>query len=104
MMADLISLASVVVVLLAIVAAAVTLVSTRRLVAALAAALDLLMAAGLLHLAARPSYMSAATAAVVLAVRRLVSWGLSGQGQRSGPPGPTRPPATANRNSWRSTS
>lgn len=86
-MTNVIDLASVIVVLLAIVAAGAALVSTHNGRAALAILLDLLTAAGLLHLAVGPSFGRVLTAAVVLAIRRLISWGLSDKGSRSMPPG-----------------
>jgi hypothetical protein len=86
-MTNVIDLASVVVVLMAIVAAGAALVSTRHRGAALPILLDLLTAAGLLHLSAGPSFGRALTAAAVLAVRTLIRWGLSDKGGQSMPPG-----------------
>jgi hypothetical protein len=74
--AGLIDLAGAAVVGLAVVASSAVLLTVRRGQVALSVLLDLLTAAGLLHLSAVPGYMSAASAAMVLAVRRLVSWGL----------------------------
>jgi hypothetical protein len=71
-----IDMGSAVVVLLGVIASATVLVTVRRRDEALAVLLDLLTAAGLLHLAADPSYKRAASAALVLAVRRLVTWSL----------------------------
>jgi hypothetical protein len=76
-----IDLLSAIVVLLALVSGATTFASTRQLGIALAVLLDLLTAAGLLHLAADPTYMRAVSAAIVLGVRHLVSWSLSHTGQ-----------------------
>jgi hypothetical protein len=87
---NLIDLISTCVVVLAIIASAAVLLATRRVDVALAVLLDLLTGAGLLHLAADPSYMRAVSAAIVLAIRRLVTWSLAGGG-KSGPwrrPGP----------------
>jgi uncharacterized membrane protein len=76
-MAGLIDLDSMAVVLLGIIAATATLGSTRRLARALPVLLDLLTAAGLLHLTTAPSYQRAATAAAILVIRHLLSWGLA---------------------------
>lgn len=78
-----IDLASAVVVALALVAAAAALLATRRPEVGLAVLLDLLMCAGLLYLAAGPTYTRAATAAIILGIRRLITWTLAGAG-RSG--------------------
>ncbi|MDG4825868.1 hypothetical protein O7635_28815 [Asanoa sp. WMMD1127] len=59
-----------------IVAAAATLANGRRPLAALAVLLDFLTAAGLLHLAADPSYLRALSAGIVLVIRHLVTWTL----------------------------
>ncbi|MFD1831369.1 hypothetical protein ACFSJS_17130 [Streptomyces desertarenae] len=59
-----------------LVAAAVVLVSVRRLMPALAVLLDFLIAAGLLRLAGGPGWDAIATAAAVVAVRKLVTAGL----------------------------
>ncbi len=72
-----IDLTSAIVVLLAIIAGGAVLAATRRPVDSLMVLLDLLMAAGLIHLAAGPTLPRVATAASVLAIRRLVSWSLS---------------------------
>ncbi|WP_448641833.1 hypothetical protein [Geodermatophilus sp. URMC 63] len=61
---------------LALVAGAVALVATRRPALALGVLLDLLLAAGLLRLAAEPTWTSLATAAAVVALRRLIGAGL----------------------------
>ena len=66
---------------LGIVAAAAVLAATRRALAALAVLLDFLTAAGLLHLAADPSYMRALSAGIVLGIRHLISWSLQTGGR-----------------------
>jgi hypothetical protein len=76
-MAGVIDLLSLVVAIMGIISAAVALWLTRRRQIALAVLLDLLTAAGLLRLAAEPDFIRAATAAVVLVIRRMVSWALS---------------------------
>ena len=76
-----IDLASAVVVALAVVAAAAALLATRRPEIGLAVLLDLLTCAGLLHLAAGPTYGRAATAAIILGIRRLITWTLAGAGR-----------------------
>jgi uncharacterized membrane protein len=73
----LIDLMSALVALMALVSAGATLAATHRLMMALAVLLDLLTAAGLLRLAVDPDLMRAATAAIVLAIRNVVSWSLS---------------------------
>lgn len=78
---SLIDLLSAIVVLLALVSATAALLATRRMMVGLAVLLDLLTAAGLLHLAADPTYMRALSAATVLAIRHLVSWSLSNSGR-----------------------
>jgi hypothetical protein len=87
--ANLIDLASAGVVVLAVLSAGAALAATRRRGVALAVLLDLLTAAGLLHLAADPSYMRAASAGVVLVIRRLITWSLAngkaGMGTSMGP-------------------
>lgn len=86
-LAHLTDLLSAVAVGMALVSGAATLASTGQAAISLAVLLDLLMAAGLLHLAADPTIIRAASAAIVLVVRQLVSWSLSERGQgRSGPP------------------
>jgi hypothetical protein len=79
---EVIDLAGAVVVLLAVLGAVAALVATRQREVALAVLLDLLTAAGLLHLAADPGFMRAASAATVLLVRRLINWSLAGAGRR----------------------
>jgi uncharacterized membrane protein len=59
-----------------VVAAAAVLAATRRPLAALAVLVDFLMAAGLLHLAADPTYLRALSAGVVLLIRHLITWSL----------------------------
>jgi hypothetical protein len=66
---------------LALVAGALALVSTRRPALALGVLLDLLLAAGLLRLAAEPTWTSIATAAAVVALRRLIGAGLRAGGR-----------------------
>ena len=66
---------------MALISGAATLASTGQAAISLAVLLDLLMAAGLLHLAANPTIIRAASAAIVLVVRQLVSWSLSERGQ-----------------------
>jgi hypothetical protein len=78
----LIDLASALVVALAVLAATAVLVTGRRTALALPVLLDLLTAAGLLHLAGDPGYRRAASAAAILVVRRLLSWSLT----RGSPP------------------
>jgi hypothetical protein len=63
-------------------AAAVVLTATRRPAFALTVLLDFLLAAGLLRLTGQPGWTALATAAAVVAVRRLVGIGL-----RAGRPG-----------------
>ncbi len=57
-------------------AAAVVLTATRRPEFALKVLLDVLLAAGLLRLTGQPGWAALATAAAVVAVRRLVGIGL----------------------------
>jgi hypothetical protein len=85
-----IDLASAVVVALAIVAAAAAILATRRPEVGLVVVLDLLMCAGLLHLAAGPTYTRAATAAIILGIRRLITWTLVGAGRTGMAPGLSR--------------
>jgi uncharacterized membrane protein len=61
---------------MALVAGVVALAATRRPALALGVLLDLLLAAGLLRLAAEPTWSSLATAAAVVALRRLIGAGL----------------------------
>ncbi len=58
-------------------AAAAVLASTRQPREALAVLLEFLTAAGLLRLAGTPSWSSLLTAAVIIALRRLISAGLN---------------------------
>ncbi|MGY2066091.1 hypothetical protein [Blastococcus sp. SYSU DS0619] len=60
----------------AVVSALVALAATRRPALALGILLDLLVAAGLLRLAGDPGWQAIATAAVVIALRHLVGYGL----------------------------
>ena len=78
----------------ALVAGALALARTRRPALALAVFLDLLLAAGLLRLAGDPGWQAIATAAAVVAVRRLIGVGLRAGGRTWSPPGP-RPQAGA---------
>lgn len=80
--------ASAVVGAMGIVASAAALAATRRPLAALAVLLDFLMAAGLLHLAADPTYLRALSAGIVLAVRHLISWSLMTDSRGLLPPAP----------------
>ncbi|SNS68517.1 hypothetical protein SAMN05421812_101403 [Asanoa hainanensis] len=68
--------ASAVAVAMGIVVAAASLAATRKPMAALAVLLDFLTVAGLLHLAADPTYLRALSAGIVLAVRHLITWSL----------------------------
>ncbi len=61
---------------LGLVAAAVVLAATRHPLSALTVLLDFLLAAGLLRLTGQPGWPALATAAAVVAVRRLVGIGL----------------------------
>jgi hypothetical protein len=70
------STAALLVVAAAIVAGGVVLLRTRSLRQALPVLLDLLTAAGLLRLAATPTWTSLAVTATVIALRRLVSAGV----------------------------
>lgn len=60
----------------ALVAGALTLAATSRPALALSVALDLLLAAGLLRLVGTPSWPAVATAAAIVALRRLIGFGL----------------------------
>jgi hypothetical protein len=71
---------------LALVAGAVTLAATRRPALALGVLLDLLLAAGLLRLAAEPTWTSLATAAAVVLLRRLIGVGLRAGSRALSPP------------------
>jgi len=77
-LAGLLDTASLLVVAAGVGAGALVLVRTRALLPALASLLELLTAAGLLRLAATPTYDRAAAAAGVLVVRRLATLGLRG--------------------------
>ncbi|SDD39770.1 Protein of unknown function [Geodermatophilus telluris] len=66
---------------LALVAGTVALAATRRPALALAVLLDLLLAAGLLRLAAEPTWTSLGTAAAIVALRRLIGAGLRAGGR-----------------------
>ena len=65
-----------------LVAAAVALAATRRPLVALGVLLDFLLAAGLLRLIGRPGWPVLATAAAIVALRRLIGFGLRA-GRRS---------------------
>ncbi|MEV4621548.1 hypothetical protein AB0J74_22915 [Asanoa sp. NPDC049573] len=73
---DVVELGSTLAVGMGVVVTAAVLAATRRPLAALAALLDFLVAAGLLHLAADPTYLRALSAGIVLAIRHLISWTL----------------------------
>ncbi|MGY1605948.1 hypothetical protein [Geodermatophilus sp. SYSU D00700] len=73
---------------LALVAGVVALVSTRQPRLALAVFLDLLLAAGLLRLAAEPTWTAVGTAAAVVALRRVIGAGLRAGGRALSPPVP----------------
>lgn len=62
---------------LAVVVGLLVLLSTRELRAAVRVLLDLLLAAGLLNLAGATSWTSVGTAAVIIAIRKIVSYGLT---------------------------
>jgi hypothetical protein len=81
-----IELTSAVVVVLAVFAGLLALVVTRRPLVALSILLEFLIGAGLLHLAADPTFTRAASAAVVLAVRRLITWSLTNGAKALAPP------------------
>ena len=77
-------------------AATVVLLATRRPAFALEVLLDFLLAAGLLRLTGQPGWGALASAAAVVAVRRLVGVGLragrvTGAGRRPRRGGPTAP-------------
>jgi hypothetical protein len=72
---------------LALVAGAVALAATRRPALALGVFLDLLLAAGLLRLAAEPTWTALATAAAVVGLRRLIGVGLRAGSRALSPPG-----------------
>ena len=82
---------------LALVAGAVALVATRRPALALGVLLDLLLAAGLLRLAAEQTWGSIATAAAVVLLRRLIGAGLRAGGRALSPPAV----APGSRGRWR---
>ena len=83
---DLSEAGSAVLVAMGIVAGAAALATTRHPLAALAVLLDFLTAAGLLHLAADPTYLRALSAGIVLAVRHLITWSLRTGGGAMLPP------------------
>jgi len=70
-MTALLAAAALVVAGLGVVAGTVVFLAARDLRAAAGAALDLWMGAGLLHLAAMPSFPSIAISAAIIAVRKL---------------------------------
>jgi hypothetical protein len=89
---DLVSVAATLVVLAGLLVAAGVLAATRALSPALAILLDLLMAAGLLRLAADAEWDVIATAACLVAVRKVVVFGLRTAEQARRPhPGPAAP-------------
>jgi uncharacterized membrane protein len=79
----------------ALLAGLVALAATRRPAVALPVFLDLLVAAGLLRLVGEPSWQALATAAAIIALRRLIGFGLrtGGRAWTSSRPdgGPRRP-------------
>ena len=74
-------LLAMVVTVLALVAGTVTLVSTRRPALALGVLLEMLLAAGLLRLAAEPTWTALGTAAAIVLLRRLIGAGLRAGGR-----------------------
>jgi len=70
----------------ALVSGAIALLATRRPALALGVLLDLLVAAGLLRLVGDPSWQAVVTAAAVVALRHLISFGL----RTGAPPGQGR--------------
>ncbi len=71
---------------LALGAGAVALAATRRPALALGVFLDMLLAAGLLRLAAEPTWASLGTAAAIVLLRRLAGAGLRAGGRALSPP------------------
>ena len=71
---------------LALGAGTVALVATRRPALALGVFLDLLLAAGLLRLAAEQTWTSLGTAAAIVLLRRLIGAGLRAGGRALSPP------------------
>ena len=71
----------------ALVAGALTLLVTRRPALALSVLLDLLLAAGLLRLAGDPGWRSIAVAASIVALRRVIGFGLRAGGRAWASPG-----------------
>ena len=61
----------------AVVLAVAAVAATRMLRPGLAVGLDFLMAAGLLRLASAETWTAIASAAVILAVRKLVTWSVT---------------------------
>ena len=90
-MAEVTEAASAVAVAMGLVAAGVTFAATGRPLAALGVLLDFLIAAGLLHLAANPSYLRALSAGIVLAIRHLITWSLQTGSRGLFPPTPRMP-------------
>ncbi len=76
-MRDVYDVTSLVVAASALVAGALAFAVTWRLRTGLGVLLDLLLAAGLLRLAAQPTWTGIATAAAIVAVRKLVGFGLA---------------------------
>jgi len=85
---------------MALIGGGLALLASRRLAVALAVLLDLLTAAGLLHLAASPTFRSAAFAGIVLAVRHVVGWGLRGGCRADGRDGEVGPGVSVGRGAW----
>jgi hypothetical protein len=81
----------------ALVAGALALVVTHRPALALPVTLDLLLAAGLLRLVGTPSWQALATAAAIVALRRLIGLGLriGGRSWSAGHRGEETEPPTA---------
>lgn len=68
--------AALVVVAVGLFTAALALAVTRKVPLAIALLLDFLTAAGLLRLAGTPTWSRLATAALIILIRQLASWGL----------------------------
>lgn len=75
-MTDLLNMASLLVTAAAVIAATVVLATTRLLALALPVFLEFVTAAGLIRLAAEPTWMSLLMAASIVAVRRFIVAGL----------------------------
>ncbi|MEV4534183.1 hypothetical protein AB0J82_10165 [Asanoa sp. NPDC049518] len=83
--------ASAVAVAMGIGVAAAVLAANRTPMAALAVLLDFLTVAGILHLAADPTYLRALSAGIVLGVRHLITWSLQTGSRGLLAPMPHRP-------------